>query len=360
MMTASEAPNTAAVPGSGAAARLRLIMLLVMIVILGLTAYFLFRVVRIEPKMLSILSAETEVVSHRVWNPAMSAFRVQGMSLVQADDGDRTCVEGLLTPPVGMTLSYIVNRPTADGGGLAVVGTAPAEGGAQPGWTGHLRAGNGTALAVPADFILVEDRRCSGPAPDRLPIWGAIEVGDEIAAATDAGEQQRLLLSGALSFYGRATTEIPILSSLISFEPVLYPVSDVKIPFGSRLLGGQADPNSPWRGIARYDPGGRLALEVSTEARDISIFAPGTSRVAETIVPSALAQLTSDPNLIAFQIYFAAAAFFAGMLSIMTGMSSLVSLPAERPAAPGGAAVPKDEPLSPTADGGAAPSGTST
>jgi len=257
-----------------------------------------------SPRISVVLNASTETLSFTVVNPDLAAFRVAGMRAVREDDATGECVAGIVAPAVGTTLTYLVARDDR-----IVIGLAPAP---APGSSARVAQISGKEdLETPLDgyWRLLSDPSCAGDKPRRLPIHGAAEFGREYSVPTATRDPlSGLLISGKLTIYGHS------IESLLGFSlpRSWYEWKNIDVPAGSRISAWTDDnekAGAVWWGVARVDLDKEketilLNVDASTNARTMRVAIPGVPDQNGRLSFDRFSQMTSDPTIVAIQIYF--------------------------------------------------------
>lgn len=171
-----------------------------------------------------------------------------------------------------------------------------------------------------ASWLLVEESEgCSGTATKRLPINGAVEIGDELRPQTSLEEPSSApLIEGRVEIFGKTLDLAALLGGwlpgfghLQDRRPRLYPAMEIGFPPGSRIweadTPGQQAARQPWAGMVLIEPDTpALQVEVTTEATSLAIARPGGGTEPEILRIGMFAQLTNDPNVLALQVALAA------------------------------------------------------
>lgn len=281
--------------------------LIVLVALLVLAVGWLYWVLP-EPDVLSIADVLTERISYE--DPTeRSAFPVYGMraSLPSEPALDGQCVDGLFKP---LRYARVTYERVGEGGLEIEVEPGHTPPGDQQPLLGIFQtAKDGTPIKVTGSAYFGWDSDCvaayaeaRGRArsdeirPPPLPIWGIVSIGSEYQAINAPGlPRARLLLSGQLRVSARSL-RLPGYR-----EQVLYPVTNVDLPVGSRL---EAEPltSTPgayvtWWGTAYVDSQKpSLVVEVATDAKELLIYHPIRSE-PDVIKVATLTQLMNDPHI---------------------------------------------------------------
>jgi hypothetical protein len=253
------------------------------------------------PSVRLVLHASTEVVRFQVANPDQAAFRVAGMRAFSEDGSTGDCVAGVIQPAIGVTVNYSVTTT-----GRPVIGLAPSSAATTQTVAQY---SDDTDQARPLDGFhrIVFDESCAGNSPRRFPIVGNAEFGREYSTPTATQDPMRGALTDAkLTIYGQS-----LHLSVPFFTQSIYEWKKIDVPGGARLGAiSEADQNAGpiWRGLARFEfdkdnNSASYAIDASTNARGVSLTMPGVPDRDSQIVFGRFSQLTSDPNLIAAQLY---------------------------------------------------------
>jgi hypothetical protein len=253
------------------------------------------------PNVRLVLRASTAVVRFQVANPDQAAFRVAGMRAFAEDSGTGDCLAGVIQPAIGATVNYAVTTTGRPVIGLSPSSTATTQTVAQ--------YSDDTDQARPLDGFhrIVFDDSCKGNLPQRFPIVGNAEFGREYSAPTVTQDPMRGALTDAkVTIYGQS-----LHLSAPFFNRSIYLWKEIDVPGGSRLgaISDADDGAGPiWRGLARFDfdkdkNSASYSIDASTNARGVRLTMPGAQEQDSQIVFGRFSQLTSDPNLIAAQLY---------------------------------------------------------
>lgn len=279
-----------------------------------------------EPTTIVVLDAQTESIRYRVRDPDMAAFRLFCTDLA-GTDARRQLADGLFVPALGSEVEY---RKAAEPDmvlpgeavGITIFVRTPRSAQGKLDGTGNqlLHRDSSIIEKLPDRLTLVPRPDCLGRST-RLPIWGPASVGESIRAIPATTEGPRHIQKARISVYAIANTHW-LLSCLLSAQPTLYrSVPDIELPFGARVEGGgwnpsgshstrrQDDPlgSSAWHGIVAIDPMvPTMAVTISTQARDIAVYMPGTTGEATKILPGRLSHYADDPNVRAGLAYVGA------------------------------------------------------
>lgn len=260
------------------------------------------------PSVLVSGELETESAEIKVLNPDQMILELPLAATIL--DGVDVCAPNIRLSVARGAEVFLTLQP--DGGFVLATG-------GETNWSSDLKSGQ-LREAEGAYFLVSPDNGdCKWRGRLRLPV-----VGELTAGMTATGEvtpsELRPLLSGHLTIHGRATERVfgvlP-LSLFASFTPIepgkLFNAGTYDIPAGSRMEGGTArfagfvDVDILPTGYASLD--NRMTLYVTTNARELSIFAPSprlSNEVASGAPPTLLAdtismtfgaRLANDPNL---------------------------------------------------------------
>jgi len=253
------------------------------------------------PSVRLVLHASTEVVRFQVANPDQAAFRVAGMRAFSEDSGTGDCVTGVIQPAIGVTVNYSITTT-----GRPAIGLSPSPTGTTQTVAQY---SDDTDQARPLDGFhrIVFDESCKGNSPQRFPIVGNAEFGREYSAPTATQDPMRGALTDArLTIYGQS-----LHLSVPFFTQSIYEWKKIDVPGGSRLgaISDADDGAGPiWRGLAQFEfdkdkNSASYSIDASTNARGVRLTMPGVPDRDSQIVFGRFSQLTSDPNLIAAQLY---------------------------------------------------------
>jgi hypothetical protein len=273
-------------------------------------------------RMLSLVSATTEMASYVVSDPENASLPVHGMA-VRSDESPGakrpTCANGLIRPMLNSNIRY----SRVGYGPLTITisqrtGRLPLASGSV---TASLFAAGGSSYDLHGTVLLMPDERCdqdeikgvqgsfnvndtllktcgyfSGAVNPPLPIYGDLTVGSEFHPARN-GEAQPYLLKGSIKVLAESLK--PLGFSL--FPASLYKDSDLDLPVGSRLIAqGPEDHSSMpnWWGVCYCEPQkAALQLEVATNATRLQLFRPDR-HTADIIEVTATTRTFDDPNLV--------------------------------------------------------------
>ena len=242
------------------------------------------------------VTATTERVLVRVASPTQSTLSLAGLSILSDDpfagEGAARCMAGTLIPAPDAIIEIVR------------IGSAPMRvsirGDAES--AGAVEFEGGRRETLPAAAHLVANLACGAPGVVRVPIWGAVSLGDDMRGG--AGDPGALLLDGEISVSARSIS----LGGLL--PRTLYHVTTLPIPVGSRVSETGAD-NAPagtlWAGFVEIDPAGRaMQFRAQTEARNLKIFIPGQDVADDHSLRVGLfVPLFEDPYLLPLQVVFA-------------------------------------------------------
>jgi hypothetical protein len=262
------------------------------------------------PETLVVLSGRTEKLTMRVMNPSEAAIDIGGMRLTALDFGgpaETPCITGTLLPSAGALVTY--RRAGRDGPIIEIN---------DPQSAGLLASADGNHK-LPPSISLTADAGCDGAPPTRLPVWGAIDVGDNLRAIGRSGIDNRsfVLLSGKLNVYARSVRGLWLPQSL-------YFVRSVELPVGSRITTGPLDSNrsEPAWGLLSIDRKDGFELSLSTQTHDLTVYVPGSDAEPDRIDVTDFVQIFEDPSLVAIQIMIAV---FMGVLTFSSFMIEIFS-----------------------------------
>jgi hypothetical protein len=241
-----------------------------------------------EPDTFVVLEARSESVEYRVSNPSQAAFNIAGVTLLAEDEGEeRACLRGLVQPPLQARVRYLRR-----GDGAVITSIEPVH--AQP----SRISTPDTTFALGGDIALLPQADCEHPTTARFPVWGPVEIGEQLRAATLGAEPPYILLAGTVTVYGRSLS-LPLLSP----RSGLYHVSTMDLPAGARLLTDASVPDGrdQWWGMVLADGERGLRTTLSTEAARVLLFPPGSRARPDVIEVGLFAQATGDPAIVALQ-----------------------------------------------------------
>src|ERR1700754_700137 len=289
--------------------RWKTVIALVLLAILAASAITVLFVIP-RPETLSVIKARSEFVETSVIAPPMSAVAIGGMRAGDFDPKgsvETRCIEGLVTPPHHSRVTYFRYRKSDLSIRIESLG----------GESATVRTDAGRREALPKDVRLTVDKSCPGSPPDRLPVWGPAQLGEVQRAASSEDSAAGMLLDGEVKIYGRSVEWLPVISWVLGqfgsrLDGTLYPTVSLPLPPGSRVEAARTmdkAEQTPWWGIVQIDADDGMTVQVTTEAENLSVFPPGTTVRGETVRVGKFVQLTSDPNLVGFQIYVAVLGF---------------------------------------------------
>ncbi|UYO55606.1 hypothetical protein [Rhodopseudomonas palustris] len=301
---------------------------------------------------ISVIQAVSESVAFHAIIPEMAQIRLTGFAVTyEAPDAGLNlgfrdtvipsstyrrplCLDGVVAPEPGAKVTYkrfgsgAVSVVIEHAGGqkaasFQILGKEPGSGLRQASWV-RLEG-----KSQDSDKDVDDNKRsgkgavtCPGSPVQRLPIYGAAEIGEEIRPASAGGEQSGgVLIEGTLDVFARAIELVPWNRN----EPRLYPgsVSTITLPPGSRVIEFTANdaPALPWIGFVRTDADEALGVKVTTPAMKLAIVRPGVGMQPEVFSVGLFTQLANDPVLMAVQI--SAALIFAVLQALGAGLSFL-------------------------------------
>jgi hypothetical protein len=265
------------------------------------------------PETIVVLSGRTEKLTMRALNPSEAAIDIGGMKLMSLDFGgstDRSCIAGTVLPSSGALVTY--RRAGQDGPIIEI---------SHPRSAGLLASSTG-GRDLPPSISLTADPGCAGALPTRLPVWGAIDVGDNLRAIGRDGVDNRsfVLLSGNLNVYARSVSHF----WWFSLPRSLYFIRSVELPVGTRITTGPLDSSrsEPAWGLLSIDREDGFKLSLSTQTSNLTVFVPGSSVDPDSIDVTGFVQVFEDPNLVAIQIYLAV---ILGVLGFASSMIQIFS-----------------------------------
>jgi hypothetical protein len=318
-------------------------------------AYILF--VLPSAPAISVIQAVSESVTFRAVIPEMAQIRLTGFAVSFEAPGagvnlgfrDTTissptakkplCLDGIVAPEPGSKVTY-------KRFGTGAVSVVIERGDGRPAATFQIAGKEPPANLRQASWIRLEGKAdddddddddkgkgkdkgkdkdastCPGTPVERLPIYGAAEIGTEIRPA-GAGEEQSagVLIEGTLDIFARAIEIGPWKEE----APRIYPgsVSWVTLPPGSRIA--EYAPNGaslqPWAGFVRTDADEALDVKVTTPAMKLAVVRPGIGMQPEVFSIGLFTQLANDPVLMAAQII--AALIFTVLQALGSGLGFL-------------------------------------
>jgi hypothetical protein len=247
-----------------------------------------------DPDTFVVLEARSESVEFKVANPLQAAFNVAGVTLLPEDEGEeRACLRGLVQPPAQARVRYLRR-----GDGAVITTVEPTHG-----QLSRINTPDGT-FELSGAFALLPQGGCAQPTTGRFPVWGPVEIGEQLRAAATVGEEPPyVLLSGTLTVYGRSFS-LPLLRP----RSGLYHVSTIALPGGARLLTDSSVPDGrdQWWGMALADGEDGLRVTLSTEASRVQLFPPGARATPDVVEVGLFAQATGDPAVVTLQALFLA------------------------------------------------------
>jgi hypothetical protein len=268
------------------------------------------------PITISNISALTETVTFTIKDRQMGAVPIAGMKHIGQAPAPG-CLSGILIPDVNAVLSY--KRQLSGDIAISLL----------KGMAGFQSSDNNTSLRIqaPASFVvetscqkMVDGKSVCKDKPDdegcpalRLPISGFLQVGEEPRPFAADQDPPAILIEGRLKVIARSV-------NLLWSGSGLYPVTEIELPVGSRVLADPDEAGTGWWGTVYIDPG-RVGLQVqlATEASRLLVFRANTTR-ADEISVSKLAQAFLDPVLVRLQIVFGAGLAFAQLLMGLAGL----------------------------------------
>ena len=257
--------------------------------LVGLGGYALFYWLLVPPP--AVLTTVT-LLTERIRFVAMgkqSAFYVQDIK----DSETGSCLRGLVTPTRGASVSYARRGQ----GPFEIQITSPSPSGGlfeQP--VQPPQAKSAAKILGSSTYFESCDTGGGHFAPMRLPIWGAVTVGEEFRPDADPMDSTpRFLLSGQIKAFAQAIT-------WMGLPPTPYPVADVSIPVGASLTAEKDEKEGAvWWGIATVDPGqAAISVSLATTEDSLTVRSPRQQK-PDRIRVSTLFQITNDPNLLRLQ-----------------------------------------------------------
>lgn len=247
-----------------------------------------------NPATLAVIEAESEYVRYRVFNENMAAFPGEGLRITLADDFDLEgqCAGGSVSPHSESVVEYISSRGSA---GMVVVVSGSAQFTTRDGIEGR------------GEVALVSDRSCGRPAA-KFPVWGPGQVGSIFAVRNDGVDP--VLLSGEVDVFGRTLHLGPLGAGGALYSATPDPM---RLPAGGAIWtdgGGagerarEAPESSALFGFVATRHGQALQVNVTTEAPEIEIIAPGGELDPSRIEIGFFAQAINDPNILRLQLSF--------------------------------------------------------
>ena len=239
------------------------------------------------------VKATTERVQVRVVNPSTAAFSIAGYRMFDdspfAAVAEGACGEGVFTPSPGAVIEYVR------------IGDGPLRISVRPAGPGQRAGGTGTGDGLPAGAVhFIAADACGGLRARRLPVWGAVALGDDLRGTAGTDTASALLLEGEISVSARSVTLFGLL------PPTLYHVTTVRLPTGSRVseVGADEAPDGAlWAGYVSLAEAGRgLEFRAVTDARNLKLFLPGQGGVGDQLRIGLLIPVFQDPYLVFLQI----------------------------------------------------------
>jgi hypothetical protein len=295
------------------------VLALVGVAVLGGYAWFLWALP--QARISVVLSASSESVAYRVIDSDMSVMHLFGLRATAIDGSVSACADMVVTPALGARVEY--RRGDDDHYSVTIDPRDPAA------TTAFLREKDGKSRPVKGSIVFASAKACGDDKPQRLPIWGPAEFGEELRPPGVSGDvAPGILVSGTISVYGRAHERLLGLH----FPPVTYLVSSFDLPAGSVLSAKEPDgtlSDTAWTGLATTnndDPG--FTIAASTDARNVSLTSARAARDAndatEQIDLGGFAQFLNDPNVVQIQVI--GGVFFL----LLQGLGSLASFMSSR------------------------------
>jgi hypothetical protein len=267
---------------------------LLIIAAFALLAFFLP-----EPKTLSFVTAKTNSVKILVTNPDM--MRLQANAFLIKGEGASgvialpKCIVGLIKPTkdtlvtyryLGEHMSVSLER---DDGKPAVEFI---------GFTGKTYE-----PLMKSGYITLTTAECGEEPPKRLPVFGAIEIGEELKTQHSVNSASSYpLIEGTIKTYGQSM-KIKHLEKWMKSS--LYQVSEMDIPPGARVYQHEKDKNlAGWTGfitITEYDG---MQVNVTTSAPKIAYQITDANSEPYVVEISNLSQMMNDPIVIIGQLLF--------------------------------------------------------
>ena len=274
-----------------------------------------------NPIGLSVLSGRSEHIEWVVANPELSRFDGRGFQIYGSAEGmpqltDGSCIAGIVEPAMRATVTYmVIDRsiiveiaPPGTAGGKSVQAN-------MAGPTAHIQLADGSLRPVRGAIQLVsappQRRQACGPVrTHRLPVWGPGTIGEPLRFGADGPSLS--LIEIEVDLYGRSLDWLNLLSDRRLYPALQRPI---RIPAGSRLTTliepdgsrlttpDDADLRA-FRGFVRtLDPTGmEFTLHLSTEARELWFYSPGTGPLPERLTMDVFAEFFGDPGTARLQI----------------------------------------------------------
>lgn len=186
------------------------------------------------PRTVLALSAETEVARVKVGTGELSSFALTGARVESLQEGKFALIDAcpqtptFVRPSAGASLVY---KHGIDGV-LSIVVNGPAV----------IESGVARRVLTASHaerYVFDSAPGCTSPAIVRLPVNGALELGDEPVQLDGPADQVFILRSAKVDVYGRSIDAI--LGQRITYGPVegnrFYFAQSFEIPVGSRLAG---------------------------------------------------------------------------------------------------------------------------
>ncbi|WP_289730289.1 hypothetical protein [Rhizobium sp. S163] len=251
-----------------------------------------------QPRTMTSIKAESELVTFHVFNPELAIIYAQGLRISSWPDGSRDgqCGDGAVLPGIGAEVSYqrVEQAPLQ----VTVEGA------------GELRLSTGETVPFDGELLMFRDPSCAaGLLANRLPIWGPGKIGSPFSMRSDGPGP--ILLSATLDVFGR-TIDVPLFGRS---GAIYAAVEGMEIPPGSFIESDR--PVEGARQEMGLDPAGAMfgfidlsekpgfSVFVSTESRQLGVTTPGARTGISRIDLSLFVQVVNDPGFLKIQLSLA-------------------------------------------------------
>ena len=275
-----------------------------------------------RPIPITVISGKTEVLEFIVANEKLSTFdgrgfRIYGNNVPETLIGQ--CVEGPVEPRLQSSVQYLILdrkieveiRPPSKKH-LALPNNI------QNDSSVSIKTKNDGWKTINGDVFLVLDtidQGCGELRASRFPVWGPGRIGSPLGYPRDGANP--VLIEATLDLYGRSVPKGVLGGGDEIYPSLQRPLS---IPPGSQLEtiersiastenGRTEGPQGPLiqalRGFLLLAPAkasGAFEIRLSTEARELWLYPPGTGLAPEKIVVGLFTQVFGDPTTAKIQV----------------------------------------------------------
>ena len=299
-------------------------------------AFLFFIIAHPTASAIAFIQARTEAISYTVVTPQLAQVRLTGFSVAyerpvtnlfqKIPQGTTTpiCLSGLLVPNRGTIVTYerfkdgpvditfVSSKEDVPAVSFdSAAGDVPDEAKRSP-W---IRL-NGPRVAVAGQTSV----RCLGEVPSRLPIFGPLELGEDLRPMAAGDEPSSgVLIEGTMNVFAKSLA----FGLLGGDDRSIYPASasTIALPAGSRITeyASEDQTRQPWTGFILTNENKALNVRVTTPSGKLAIFLPGGGLKPEVLSISLFTELLNYPTLIYIQ------AIVAILFSALHGISSALS-----------------------------------